>query len=76
MEDNDLRKKYWIYPGVSVSHPSLPYVEIFVDELEREPKDESGRRKLIGVKCHWIYKGCLERGVFRTNELKPYKHGV
>lgn len=69
-------KKYWIYPGISCSHSGLPFVEIFVDEIERLPADETGKKKLVGVKCHWLYNGVLQRGTFRTDELKPFDNGV
>ena len=66
--------KYWIKKGIKVSHDDLPAVSLTVEKIiykDVVQKDGNKKKFTIGVKCHWVYDGRYETGVFHTSELRP-----
>lgn len=64
--------KYWIKPGIAVTHVDHEGVVMRVDRVIKTTNKE-GRIFIRGVLCNWMDStGGYQEGTFHTLVLRPY----
>lgn len=73
MSEQTIKDKYWIKPGMSVTHKDHEGMIMTVDKIVKT-KNKEGALYTKGVDCHWLDEhGGYQSGMFHTSELKEYQ---